>query len=556
MLRPNVRPESIQSSKCGLAIALMFFASVFGGACGASKAPSNMASGGANGAGGATSASALIGARGGVVSIPDHSLSVQIPPGALDGDLTITLTPIAPPIPGSVGQVYDIGPTGTQFKIPATLTFSYVDEELGGRSRDAFAVSTVVGDAWQAVSPPLLDPDARTITGTTTHLSPYALSAAAATVDSSADASEDGGVHDAGPDGVGDAGVDVCAATCNEACVDLENDNANCGRCGVACSANAPSTAQCFGGRCVTVLADLETATIITDLVVTGSTVAWIDVATNCYLYSVPTGGGSKTMLAQLNLAQACNCLVDTSSSLTSDGSSLYWGASGICSIPIAGGELTRLYSGTNIVRGLVVRSNGVYWMDNLDGLELFDFGTASAKPIASVGSDAPDDLFADASKFYWFAGAGAPQGYAISSAYSVPLAGTAATPLATGIPAVTSAALGSDGLYGIAGGKALGKVPLTGGATQTLYMPPSPTSTTLGGLAVDASSVYWGEWTNTTFAIRMMPLGGGAVTTLFSVLDNDTSGVQPVLASDNAFLYWAMWDSPSRGQVMKVALH
>ena len=121
-----------------------------------------------------------IGPLGGTLGI--GGVSVAIPAGALDQEIVVSITPIAAPFPGSVGQAYEIGPTGTQFKLPIAIAFAYTLGQLGGQPPAGFAVSTVAGNAWQALSSPALDPDALTISGTTMHLSPYALVAQPARV--------------------------------------------------------------------------------------------------------------------------------------------------------------------------------------------------------------------------------------------------------------------------------------------------------------------------------------------------------------------------------------
>jgi hypothetical protein len=127
-----------------------------------------------------------IGSNGGTFGV--DGVSVTIPPGALDHDITLSITPIAAPIAGSIGQAFEIGPTGTQFMQPALITFGYTDAELNGSPPSAFAVDTVVGGAWEPVSPPIVDPFTHTIAGTTMHLSPYALATSQGAVNA-ADAS-------------------------------------------------------------------------------------------------------------------------------------------------------------------------------------------------------------------------------------------------------------------------------------------------------------------------------------------------------------------------------
>lgn len=139
----------------------------------------------------------VIGPSGGTLGI--GASSITIPPGALASDLSISITPVAAPIPGATGQVFEIEPSGTHFSVAATVTLSYASTDLGGLPSSDFAVSTVVGGAWVTLAGQNWDAVTQTISGTTMHLSPYALvqqtsdaGGSDATVgDASEDASED-----------------------------------------------------------------------------------------------------------------------------------------------------------------------------------------------------------------------------------------------------------------------------------------------------------------------------------------------------------------------------
>src|SRR5438552_4693684 len=67
----------------------------------------------------------MVGPSGGALTSSDGQLAVDIPAGALTGAVTITTEPAAAPAAGAVGTVYEIGPTGTQFAMPVTLTLHY-----------------------------------------------------------------------------------------------------------------------------------------------------------------------------------------------------------------------------------------------------------------------------------------------------------------------------------------------------------------------------------------------------------------------------------------------
>jgi hypothetical protein len=134
--------------------------------------------------------SANVGSAGGVIVTGDGVANVNIPAGAVGANTMITITPSTSSVPGAVGQVWEIGPTGTQFSVPITITLAYKDSDLGGMPPTAFAVSTVVNGAWQPIPATVVNPAAHIISGQTTHLSPYAISplSASSVVDAGADA--------------------------------------------------------------------------------------------------------------------------------------------------------------------------------------------------------------------------------------------------------------------------------------------------------------------------------------------------------------------------------
>jgi hypothetical protein len=123
--------------------------------------------------------SAVVGTAGGMLASSDGALQVSIPAGALPSDVTVTIAPTTPPGSGAIGTVYELGPTGTQFAIPATLTFDYGATSLGGTDPALLRVATFAAGSWQILSGASVNPQAQTVSGTTRHLSPYAITSAA-----------------------------------------------------------------------------------------------------------------------------------------------------------------------------------------------------------------------------------------------------------------------------------------------------------------------------------------------------------------------------------------
>ncbi len=124
--------------------------------------------------------SAVVGTTGGMVASSDGALQVAIPAGALSGDVMVTIEPTASPGSGSLGKVYEIGPTGTQFAMPVTLTLDYKALSLAGTDPSMLRVATFAAGSWQILSGASVDMQGQTVSGTTTHLSPYGITTAAA----------------------------------------------------------------------------------------------------------------------------------------------------------------------------------------------------------------------------------------------------------------------------------------------------------------------------------------------------------------------------------------
>jgi collagen type VII alpha len=185
--------------------------------------------------------SAVVGPSGGMLASSDGALQVAIPAGALPSNVTVTIVPTTPPGSGAIGTTYEIGPTGTQFAMPVTLTFDYGATSLGGVDPSLLRVATFAAGSWQLLSGASFDTQAQTVSGTTTHLSPYGLTAAAAgamcamvaggvscsggtdtgsssgTAGTTGAADMTGGVASGGTTGAGGATVSCTPSTCADA---------------------------------------------------------------------------------------------------------------------------------------------------------------------------------------------------------------------------------------------------------------------------------------------------------------------------------------------------
>jgi len=118
-------------------------------------------------------ASSVIGAAGGTVASSDAAMEVSIPAGALSKDVTVTVEVATTSPAGAIGRVYEIGPTGTTFSAPITMTFHYAGLDLGGHQASELRVATDVAGTSQLLAGYAQDASAQVVSGTTTHFSKY-----------------------------------------------------------------------------------------------------------------------------------------------------------------------------------------------------------------------------------------------------------------------------------------------------------------------------------------------------------------------------------------------
>jgi hypothetical protein len=116
-----------------------------------------------------------IGPRGGVVVSDDGRFTLEIPPGALDHHVEISITAIECEPDGAIGPCYELAPRGVGFLFPATLTY-----ELGGMELDAIdarqlGVIAQRDEGWNVLADQVLDLDDEVLTASAMYLSSYAM---------------------------------------------------------------------------------------------------------------------------------------------------------------------------------------------------------------------------------------------------------------------------------------------------------------------------------------------------------------------------------------------
>jgi alpha-tubulin suppressor-like RCC1 family protein/uncharacterized protein YjdB len=121
---------------------------------------------------------AVIGAAGGTVVANQGNATLTIPAGALASPTTITVTPLAsPPAPGRIisNAAYELGPEGTTFAQPVTLTFKYpvAANAAADSIQLIYGISRFSNGTWNPLPGSSVDVATRTVTAQTSSFSQY-----------------------------------------------------------------------------------------------------------------------------------------------------------------------------------------------------------------------------------------------------------------------------------------------------------------------------------------------------------------------------------------------
>jgi hypothetical protein len=220
------------------------------------------------------------------------------------------------------------------------------------------------------------------------------------------------------------------------------------------------------------------------------------------------------------------------------DSTSIYWAAEhAVMRMSKCGGTPTTLASGDFSPGPIAVNGTHVYWVNpGCDArFGCFSTGSVMSAPLAGLPDGAtPATLTSkqpafggialDSSNVYWM------NGQYLSTVMKVPLAGGAATSLASG-PQSSALVVDATNVYW-AGNETVMSVPIKGGTVTTLA--PSPDLGVSPGIAVTATDLYW---TNERGTVMKVDKGGGTPVTVASG-QNQPLGI----AVDATSVYWTTY--------------
>ena len=127
-------------------------------------------------AGTANNNSNSIGTDGGTVASSDGKVKIVIPSGALNQDTGITVAPVSNQPSGNIGTAYEVGPDGTTFNKPVTISITYDEASIpSGVSESDIKLGTVTNNKWEVITDSIVNTVSNTISGSITRLSTYGI---------------------------------------------------------------------------------------------------------------------------------------------------------------------------------------------------------------------------------------------------------------------------------------------------------------------------------------------------------------------------------------------
>lgn len=115
---------------------------------------------------------AMIGPAGGSVSSSDGLVTLTVPANAVTAMTAFTVTPVEATGPGAL-RAFRLGPEGTRFAAPATVTMKYSAEDVAGSAPELFTVGSQDAQGRWRGATTKVDENSRTISAETTHLSDW-----------------------------------------------------------------------------------------------------------------------------------------------------------------------------------------------------------------------------------------------------------------------------------------------------------------------------------------------------------------------------------------------
>lgn len=116
-----------------------------------------------------------IGPRGGTLVSEDGRFSVDIPEGALDTEVELSIEEVECELGDALGSCYAVLPTGTTFLYPVEVAYELGDMDVGEDTAQHIAVVAEASDGWRVLPDRGVDLEDAVVYASAMYLSEYAL---------------------------------------------------------------------------------------------------------------------------------------------------------------------------------------------------------------------------------------------------------------------------------------------------------------------------------------------------------------------------------------------
>lgn len=120
---------------------------------------------------GCDSAGETIGPRGGSLASDDGRFSIDIPAGALDSDVDLSIEEVDCELSTAIGSCYAVFPSGTTFQLPVEVAYEIADMDL----TEDIGVVAQGADGWRVLPDRDVDLEDAVVYGSALYLSEYGL---------------------------------------------------------------------------------------------------------------------------------------------------------------------------------------------------------------------------------------------------------------------------------------------------------------------------------------------------------------------------------------------
>jgi hypothetical protein len=117
----------------------------------------------------------MVGPRGGVVVSEDGHFTLEIPAGALEQEVDITIDEVDCDQPEALGPCYEVGPVGMPLLFPGTIVYELDPDMLEGLAPEELAVLVERDEDWKPLADRRVDMGDAAVTASAVYLSSYAV---------------------------------------------------------------------------------------------------------------------------------------------------------------------------------------------------------------------------------------------------------------------------------------------------------------------------------------------------------------------------------------------